>query len=255
MIDSLKFGPGKDNENSDFRIIASSGNIQKQFDVLIFTDSRGSSLNNSIEWCWTDLLMRELTSRGLSFLFVSRPKDMTVYFTLINFLQNNDIRYKYLFTNVGFVDLTPKKLEFINDIIEQSPWKKLDTLLTYKKLCRYRLSNGEMAILYNIDYSRIISKMPEELVNRFRAVYFIGTPEFSKSIKIERKRPKEFFSQLSATNILIESICDISRDFYCIPPFIFSSDTQNIFSYDAVHFTDLGHLKQYETIVSNVEWL
>ena len=136
---SLNFGSGKENQTGDYRIISSIERINEFYDVLIFTDSKGSSINNKHSKCFTDFLIDKLEEKRMSYLFVSRPK--------------------------------------------------------------------------------------------------------------------EFFTQLSATNMLLNRICEMSKNLYYVPPFKITISNENEFSYDAVHFTEIGHRKQFEVIMSKIETL
>lgn len=127
----FNFGEGIINQNKDFKIL-SSHEDGEDYDLLIFTDSKGTSIGDEVGKEWTTLLIKKLKSKGISYLFVSRPKEMTVFFTLLNFLELNNIKFKKLVTNVGFVDTTPKKEEFIDDIFSQCPFDN-------KKLKKYSL--------------------------------------------------------------------------------------------------------------------
>ena len=132
-------------------------------------------------------------------MLITRPKELTIFFTLINFLKNNQLKFKYLISNLGFVDLTPKK-KFIVDIIHQNPFE-YDLLNSTKSLCDYKLSDGKIEKLYSIQYdSFIIEKIAYFLSENFNKCFLIDSFEFNKKINIDRKRPKEFYTQLKITN-------------------------------------------------------
>ena len=96
---SFHFGPGLDYHGDHFRILSSHAAARGDYDVLLFADSRGSAVEKPGEPSWVDLLLRDLEGRGMSFLAVTRPKDLTVFFTLLNFLALNPVRFGTLVTN------------------------------------------------------------------------------------------------------------------------------------------------------------
>ena len=49
------FGKGNENKNSDFRVLTS--NISNNYDVLIFTDSKGTSIGDSRGKEWTSRII------------------------------------------------------------------------------------------------------------------------------------------------------------------------------------------------------
>ena len=114
------FGPGQINDYSDFVMKSSSPVPLDSYDVLIFTDSKGSvdtfvkdnkinEKKNITDHLWTDKICSFFDEKGISYLFISRPKILTIFFSLINFITKNNVSYKYLITNVGFVDFTLRK--------------------------------------------------------------------------------------------------------------------------------------------------
>ena len=245
----LDFGPGMGNNGKDFRVLTSTADITQSYDVLVFTDSKGSSISEQGEQCWTDMLISQLIEKGMSCLFVSRPKELTTFFTLINFLNNNLLSFRYLITNVGFVDFTPKKEEFMTDILSQAPSENIRSGLSYQVLSSYQLSSGEDASLYTFEYGDIEKVIAEELTKRFEYTLLVGTMEFSPAIAIQRKRPPEFFTQLNKTNEFIFKIAQASHKLHFVQPlkYPFSNNGDNM-SYDAVHFTPSGHTAMYQIL-------
>ena len=91
------------NKNNDFLI--STNTKQINYHCLIFLDSRGFSLKSKKNLI--DFLKKNLKKK---YLIISRPLEMTTWASLINFLKlNQNIKYRYLITNMGFNDFTPKK--------------------------------------------------------------------------------------------------------------------------------------------------
>ena len=107
---------------------------------------------NITDHLWTDKICSFFDEKGISYLFISRPKILTIFFSLINFITKNNVSYKYLITNVGFIDFTPRKKRTC-DILSQSIDKDLD--LSYSKLSRYKLNSGLVTNLYTFNYKRL----------------------------------------------------------------------------------------------------
>jgi len=92
------------NKNNDFMISTNTNN--KNYHVLIFLDSRGFSLKSKKNL----IIFFKKKFKKKKYLIISRPLEMTTWASLINFLKlNQKITYKYLITNMGFNDFTPKK--------------------------------------------------------------------------------------------------------------------------------------------------
>ncbi|TVZ55495.1 hypothetical protein OD91_0743 [Lutibacter sp. Hel_I_33_5] len=240
MIDDygLFFGVGKAQLNNEFRIVSYDDKfLEKEFEYLIFTDSKGSGEENY--FTWTDQFIDRLKINKISFLLITRPKEMTIFFSLINFLNNNDLKFKNLITNIGFVDTTPKKKEFIDDIFHQNPFKNK---LIEIPLCNYLLNSGKVTTLYSVNYDSVICDIVEILTESFEKIHLIGTFEFSKYIKIDRKRPIEFYEQLKQSNEFLRKIQSksININYIDVNRYLAKEDESDI-SYDAVHFTQEGH--------------
>jgi hypothetical protein len=242
-VHAFDFGPGEDNSGSDFRVLKSHMESQLDADVLIFTDSRGSAIDHTgnISNCWPDQLFEHLSRHGVSVLFISRPKDITVFFSLVNFLSNNNVKFKHLITNVGFVDFTPKKISVIEDIRMQIPkaWPAYEyDLETYPP---YQLSDGNLENLYSLRYDHMRPKLCEFLKERFRRSFLIGTLECDQTIPIQRKRPDAFFKQLKVTNHFLFDLANSHHSLQFIQPLRFQEPGHPLMTYDGVHFTKLGH--------------
>ena len=92
------------NQNKDF--LVSTNTKHHNYDILIFLDSRGYSLESEKNL----ITFFQKKFKKKKYLIISRPLEMTTWATLINFLKlNQKIKYKYLITNMGFNDFTPKK--------------------------------------------------------------------------------------------------------------------------------------------------
>lgn len=249
LTGTLSFGRGMDNADADFRVFSTCPEIAPAYDVLIFTDSKGSVSDIPGSPCWTDMLAEQLSSEGRSCLLIVRPKVLTTFFTLLNFMAGNRITFRSLITNVGFVDFTPKKEEYMIDIMDQAPTSEIRSCLSYRKLSTYQLSSGEEQPLYTFEYGAIEERIARLLAERFEYSLLTGTMEFSSDIPIPRQRPPEFFSQLRATNEFIFKVAQHSHSVHFVQPLKFPlSCFGEVLSLDAVHFTEYGHRKIYEIL-------
>ncbi|MDC0553785.1 hypothetical protein OAO25_01005 [Flavobacteriaceae bacterium] len=233
------FGQGNENTNLDFKVLAS--NISDNYDVLIFTDSKGTSIGGSRGKEWTSQIIDSFERNQITFLFISRPKETTIFFTLLNFLNLNNIQFGNLISNLGFVDFTPKKEKFIDDILMQNPFQN-QKLLKYE-ICDYKLNSGDMAKLFSVNYLALAKDIADTIQKKFNKIFLLGTFEFNSKIIIERKRPLEFYNQLKETNKFIELICSYYDQFIFINVNTDLPKNGFEFSYDAVHFTQSGHNK------------
>lgn len=251
--DRFNFGPGYDRSKKDFRIVSSSKKIENNYDFLIFTDSKGSTLDDENYDCWTDLLFHFLFSFNYKVLFISRPKEMTTFITLINFLELNKIEYKYLITNVGYAEHTPSKLFFINDIKKQISNTIYDlNLLPFKKE-KYTLSNGKSEFLYSYNFGDIERDISSYLSKKFKSCILLGTMLFSKKISISRKRPDSFFEQLSVSNHFIKKIASLSSNINFYTPIYRQTINMKEIAHDGVHFSIYGHKLFYSKLAEHIK--
>jgi hypothetical protein len=235
---TFNFGPGKPYLNHQFNVF-SSDIKSNYFDYLVFLDSKGFNLSDP-KSSWIFSLIKKYEKTNKSYLVITRVKELTTFFSLINFLNLNNIQFEKLITNVGFVDLTPKKYNFIEDIISQSPFD--DTIIKYKFLTNYFDEKKCPIKLYNIEIDKALAKMiSNTLSKKFKQIYLIQTFEFNNSIKIERKRPDSFFFFLLETNKLLHRIADFNSNFKIINFELDEIKNYSEISFDAVHFTDYGH--------------
>ncbi|MCX6222359.1 MAG: hypothetical protein NTZ69_15415 [Bacteroidia bacterium] len=240
----IQWGPGKKNEGTDFKVIAS--NLESNgFDVLIFTDSKGSS-SEKAKKSWAELLFESYENLGLRVLLITRPKEMTVFFTLINFIQENKYRFNFLITNLGFVDLTPKKQSYIQDIIDQKPFIFNALHMAIVDLCEYQLNNGSIELLKTVNYTHFQTEISKFISTHFKQSYLIGVLEFDDNIRIDRIRPKHFFLQLKQSNIFIRRIAKSSSNISYLSPVLLEEMAPESISMDAVHLSEYGHQILYE---------
>jgi len=246
---SLNFGLGKPYLEDHFNIFSSDINA-KYFDYFVYVDSKGSNLSFPKK-SWVFNLIQKFIFSNKSYLIVSRPKELTTFFSLINFLNLNVITYNILITNVGFVDLTPKKLIFINDIILQNPFKSIS--LKSKFLSKYFDEKNDPIDLHNIIINKQITILISDFISRkFKNVFLLESFEFDNSINIKRKRPDCFFKCLNKTNNLLFQLTNFNSNLNVIK---FKTDEIINFSdvsFDAVHYTDFGHEIVYNKVIKSL---
>lgn len=247
---SLQLGPGMDRVGDDYQMYCSHPIDEvRNFDLLLFTDSKGSSLDKSESPQWTKRLMQDFDDWGLSYLSICRPKELTTFFSLIQFMQRNPFHFRYLVTNMGFVDYTPKKSEFVQDIIDQCPDDFNIPKNPWIKLCNYTLSDGSSAELFSLDYGPLEQYLANKFSGSFDYTLLIGVQEMASSLSLPRKRPETFYSQLLVTNNLLFNIASQSHSIHYFQPLKFPyADTEGT-SHDGVHFTDYGHKKLYDLLL------
>ena len=242
---NILFGPGEGSTSKNNVILSSSAKFSQQYDLLIFVDSRGLEREPGLglKNTWAYKIIRS-SNKNQSVLLVSRPKNITTFATLINFLQLNNISYNKLITNLGFVDFTPKKKSIIDDMERQlgsleSKGFKLE------KLEKYKLANNSLESLYSIIYHK---KLLDYISNTLHqhCIYknfFINTVLVDKSVSFSRKRPESFFSKIFSTNQAITKITKLHTNNVLI-----DISTKDIQTFDAVHYNKIGHKNIFNII-------
>ncbi|MEN4044800.1 hypothetical protein [Sulfurimonas sp. NWX367] len=243
----LKFGKGEKSLGKENFYLTS--HELRDYDYLIITDSRGGmTIDLNFHNSFILLLSFFLESFNKSYIIISRPKNLTVFATLINFLKlNSDLRFKYLVTNLGFVDCTPKKQKNIDDIMSQI--KQFSNISnTIIKHENYELNDGNSEILKSVKYKeKYLIEITQNLNQRFEKCYFINTPIVNHSMKMERERPNSFFQQLHVTNKLINDLVNLNGKNMLIDIKEFNC------TYDGVHYTKKGHEMIFHKIKESIK--
>lgn len=238
----LRFGPGRDYRGPHFSMISSHRELLREYDVLLYLDSRGSAVEVPGERTWVDLFTERLDQRKLSYLCICRPKELTVVFSLLNFFVLNRIRVHCLLTNIGFVDMTPKKKDFVQDILGQmSEDLGKDYSIKVRRVCRYRLNTGRVENLFALDLVDFSALVGQKLGEIARKTLLIGTIELPFHYAISRHRPKAFFQQLKETNAFLRAIAKNGKNIRfvsCAGALAFARGRP---SFDAVHLSQRGH--------------
>ncbi|TWX54055.1 hypothetical protein [Colwellia hornerae] len=239
----LNFGVGESSTSENNICFSSSKGLLRKYEWLVFVDSRGLERECSVEETWLYKLCKSLDLRGISYLAVSRPKNITVFATLVNFLNLNNIHFNKLLTNLGFVDCTPKKHIFIKDINEQTK-EFFNEDLEVHIFPQYLDSEEEMINLYNLQYSDdYLMEVVKHLNLSFIESYFITTPIIDSSLMFKRKRPDCFYKQLKVTNEFIHKINLLSNGK------ILKMEPLSLCTFDGVHFTESDHTKLSDDVI------
>jgi hypothetical protein len=185
-----------------------------------------------------------------------RPKDCTVFLTLLNFLRANKLKFRCLVLQVGFVDFTPKKRAVINDILRQRQGH-FKNGFPVEKLGKYRLSSKKKEYLYSIDFDRpgFKREIVRTVMEYSGCTVFVGALEVDPKIRLERARPPEFYGKLADSNKFLEDLCKMGRRIYYIAPICDSRIRSGRYTYDGVHCTELGHRKVYGAVKDMIERL
>jgi hypothetical protein len=164
---------------------------------------------------------------------------MTVWATLVGFLAINNLKPTKIFTNMGFVDFTPKKQKILEDVIGQ-----INLVIGVNAAVSYYIENyagrdGRLIPLYSMRYGDSYRKAIEDFARNYELIV-LNTPPTNPDISIERKRPQSFFSAQVESNRFNHSIQSAKViDFH-----FFTAS----FTYDAVHFTSKGHRLIFDKI-------
>ena len=222
------------NKNNDFMISTNTNN--KNYHVLIFLDSRGFSLKSKKNL----ITFFKKKFKKKKYLIISRPLEMTTWASLINFLKlNQKITYKYLITNMGFNDFTPKKKKLALNVLKQANLL-LDKKAKIEYLEKYIDKKNIKINLYNVNYSKnLVNNLNHQLPNE--KLILINTPSLEKKITFTtRARPNSFFKMNTTTIKFNKKIKTLST--------INFLNFGNKDTYDGVHYTNFGYTKIFKAI-------
>jgi hypothetical protein len=198
-------------------------------DLLFIFDSR--AISRQFDGSLAQLLIDSCERRSLSYVIICRPLELTTWATVLGFFQLNDVRPAKLVTNVGFVDFTPKKLEILQDAIDQvdaAIGRGGATAVFVEETTRL---NGEVIRLYANRYADLYRQRIEALVSVVPTVV-INSPPVSPVCVFERSRPPAFYSGLEEGNAFNRRLAGINL--IELPVF------DDALTYDAVHHTTEG---------------
>jgi hypothetical protein len=146
-----------------------------------------------------------------------------------------------LISNLGFVDFTPKKRSYLEDISIQAPNDLSVVNLPIHTFSVFTLASGESENLFAYNFRPLSYRIANELGRFFESVFLIDTLEVSAHEAWPRLRPREFYEQIRATNDCLKEISISDAHIKLVSPFVESRPSYALFLYDAVHFTPMGH--------------
>lgn len=235
----LKFTGDQLNSGHDF--ICSSNSKTRNFDYLLFFDSRG--VNSDYDSSFAKMLIERVSSLGKTYLIVCRPLNLTTWATLIGFLSLNDLVPRKIITNMGFVDFTPKKSTILFEAIQQVDSAVGPNVAKMKLIEVYPDLDNTMMDLYSMEYSEQYLDAINEISRKYELI-ILNTPPTRSDISIQRKRPKSFFS----SQIVSNSFNSLVKDATVVDFELFNESH----TYDAVHFTPLGNKLIFDGVVGYI---
>ena len=234
-IGPLKIFGDRLHDGKDFFVRSNSKSTT--LDYLIFFDSRGLSpdFNTSL----SKMLIEKISELGKTYLLVCRPLNLTIWASLVGFINLNKLKPTKIITNMGFVDFTPKKHQILEDVVRQ-----IDSVIGRHTAVSYFIENfasmsGEIP-LYAMSYGDAYRKAIEAYTEKYDLIV-LNTPLTDADISIARKRPNSFFTAQAESNSFNHSIHGARViDF---PRF------NELHTYDAVHFTQRGNQVVFDRLV------
>ncbi len=226
--ESLLFYGDDINHRHDFFIKANCA--LKDVKTLFFFDSRG--ISKDYEHSLIKRIVDELGD-SINYLIIGRPLEITIWMTLYNFVEMNNLNLIKIFTNMGFVDFTPKKQSIIQQSIDQytpyfgSEKTKIDFIEQYAS------STGEILDLYMQDYPPAFLTALHKLLGGVEVI-ILNTPELRHGYQFERERPASFFQGVNKSNAFNLGMNSFAK----VLTFTGYSELE---TYDGVHYTDAGN--------------
>lgn len=214
-------------DGHDFVVRSNSKN--NVVDYFIFLDSRGISheFDNSL----ADKLISRITDLNKTYLLVCRPLELTIWVTLISLLTHTRLNPSKIITNMGFVDFTPKKLSILQSALVQIE-SVLGKGVAESYFVEDFVSSRGGTSLFSMRFKETYRDAIEAIAARHQIV-IINTPLTDPGIKIQRMRPRSFFSAQIESNMFNRSIS--SAHVIELPDF------DEALTYDAVHYTCSGN--------------
>lgn len=243
--------PGEASTSKENRVDLFDSETETFFDFLLFFDSRGMCVDSGSNHGLSHLvkLQNWLRDNKKSFLSISRPKNLTTFATLFNFLKAfPDLHFRNLVTNLGIVDCTPKKLSNLDDLKKQILRNSLHGFFM-ADAGFFTLCSGDSEQLHHFIYTDdYAGQIASELRSRFKKHLFIPTTEIGCEKRFKRARPDKFYTQLAKTNELVRKISSKT-----VTGAILDLDRMNqIETFDGIHLIDSAHQTVFEMIVENL---
>lgn len=241
---------GERTTSSDFSIVSNAKSAH-EIQRIAFLDSRGKKIfPDSDPDFLAALIAKEWDNKSEKYLIVTRSHANTTIFTLLNFLENLQLKIPYLLTNVGFVDFTPKKKSVADDILLQARELFPETNFKLVDLGVHKLSSGANENLVALDLFVVAESLSNHLSRLCGEVIFIATNEIPENTLFDRERPTSFYSQLRETNKFLNLLVEKSKIKMVVvsPPSVLGEIKNYI--YDGVHLTGIGHISLFQKLLA-----
>jgi len=223
------------NTNKDFLIKTNCNS--HEYDFLIFLDSRGFSFETKKNLA--SFFLKKIKKQKI--LIIIRPLLMTTWGTLNNFLYlNPKIKFKFLITNMGFNDFTPKKKILAKNVLKQSNYLFKNKQLKIKFIEKFTDEKNKEINLYNVNFNKkYLIHLNKQLPNK--KLILINTPPLKKnSFFKKRLRPKSFFSMINRS-------INFNKKIKTLKIINFTSFNEKN-TYDGVHYTDNGYKQIFKKL-------
>lgn len=231
-LDCGEFGRAKilaDSLNGGDDFLLRSNCARSDLELLIFLDSRG--VGGKFAGSLIERILKKIEGRK-RYLAICRPVDLTLWATLFNFLEINDLRPPKIVTNMGFVDFTPKKQSVLDDTVRQVEARMGPGIAESYPVEHYVDTFGEPIQLFSMLFEPAYRRNVRAVL-RGSSTIIINTPVVGPDIRVPRRRPSSFFASLNASNEFNKSLGEATV--IDLPVF------DESLTYDAVHYTDAGN--------------
>jgi hypothetical protein len=242
---------GERTNSSDFSIFTNAFH-KEELQRVAFFDSRGKKTlpDNSPDFI-ASLLAEYWEKKQEKYLILTRTHASTTFFTLLNFLNNLQIKTPYLLTNVGIVDFMPKKKIVIDDILLQARELFIDVDLKIVDLEEFQLASGSYETLIALELNPLAEDIGKRLSIFCDTIIMIGTHEVPSSTSFSRARPPSFYSQIKETNKFLKLVSKyiLKKHFILNPCFVNKDIKETVF--DGVHLTKEAHVSLFQKLLSH----
>ena len=246
---------GKANYTRDFLFQNTAPSSDGRFDVLIFADSRGFALEKP-DSSWTVKLFESAQAMGLSALLVVRPRDLTGLFTLHNFLELSQYRFRFAVCQVGLAEFTPKPDDAMRDLALQMDVGFPGIVAERQPLGRTLVMRPgvdgaettaayEQTYVVNINTPGFRFGLVSLFERHFSYALLLGAVELSESAKTARVRPSAFYEQVRASNRYLCELAARSRAIHFVEPLKgWKTDSASVL-HDGAHYTEDSHAQVF----------
>lgn len=246
---------GKANATGDFLADATAPSTDGCYDVLIFADSRGYSMEER-NVSWTFQLYNDLVARGWSVMVIVRPCDITGLFTLYNFLESMTARFRYAVCQVGMAEFTPKSRDALDDLLLQKnihlghlPTAELtlDRALVFSKRTEQEpVAAFEPMLVTETDTPDLRREFVAMFELHLQYALVLSAVEFDPNAKMKRLRSTSYFEQVRKSNRYLRALSAESRVIHYLEPIKGWMPNSAVLVHDGAHYTTEAHRRVFE---------